>query len=265
MTTAFILLLIWGISSCKKDPKAATSPVLNMNFSLSAGTAPLIPGPGNVVTNTPLRYYINYVQFYVGYPRLVKSDGTEVPLSNLFLVEFNDNPLATPNLVYNNVFSFTIPAGSYTGIKFDIGVPDPILDTIRHYHYGFTDPLAQWWGMLWPTSDSIFRNIAIEMLADTSVQQNQAINRLYDFHILEESPNSHAVALYSDLLFPDAFTVSNGDSHTAIFNLDFNKVIFNSTSPINLRTSISTDMNTTPSIAFGEIINKNFYSSISKQ
>ncbi len=259
---AFILLIM-SLNSCKKPPESSPAPVYNMNFTLSAGTAPLLPGPGHVVTNTTLRYYLNYVQFYVGYPRLEKADGTEVPITNLFVVEFNDEPVATPNSVYNNTFSFSVPAGTYTGIKFGIGVPDKILDTIKHFHYGLNDPLsADYWGMLWPGVDSVIRNIAIDMLADTSKQQNQAVNRDYTFHILEDAPNSHAVNIYSDILFPEAFTVSNGDSRTDTFNLDFNKVFFNIANPIDLRNSVSGDMNTAQNIPLGEMINKNFYSSI---
>jgi len=249
-------------NSCKKDTKVSPAPVYSINFTLSAGTSPLLLGPSNVVSNTTLRYYFNQLHFYIGYPRLEKSDGTEVQLANLVLVEFNSFPLAAPNAIYGTNFTFSIPAGSYTGLKFGIGVPDPILDTIKHYHYGTTDPLNQVWGMMWPNSDSVFRNIAIDMLADTSVRQNQAVNRDYQFHILEEFPNSHSVNIYSEILFPDAFTVSNGDSHTATINLDFNNVIFNTTNPIDLRNSVSTDMNTPSGITLGEMINKNFYSSL---
>ena len=259
--TVFILLVL-SVNSCKIDNKVSPGSVYNMNFTISAGTTPLLPGPGNVVTNAPLRYYLNQLQFYIGYPRLEKADGTEIPLTNLVLVEFNSFPLATPNEIYGTDFTFSIPAGSYTGIKFGIGVPDAILDTIKHYHYRASDPLNQAWGMMWPNSDSVFRNIAIDMLADTSIQQNQTVNRDYQFHILEEFPNTHSVNLYSDLLFPDAFTVGNGNIHSATFNLDFNNVIFNSTNPIDLRTSVSTDMNTPSGITLGEAINKNFYSSL---
>ena len=125
-----------------------------------------------------MRYYLNQLQYYIGYPRLEKSDGTEVPLSNLFLVEYNTFPLATPNAVYGTDFSFQIPAGSYTGIKFGIGVPPKILDTIKHWHYYYNNPLDALDKITEcpKMTDSIrneFRDIELDMLADTSVGQTR--------------------------------------------------------------------------------------------
>ena len=265
---AFILLIL-SENSCKQDNKISPAPVYTMNFNLSAGASPLLLGPSNVVTNAALRYYINYLLYYVGYPRLIKTDGTEVPLTNMLVVEYYADPsaAATPNSVFNTQFGFSVPAGSYTGIKFGIGVP-PKLDTLQflNAHNALTDPYNQAWGMVWTMKDPsakyyTMRNISMDFEVDTSKLQNQVVNRDYNFHILNDQDNAN---LYSDLYFADNFKVSNGDTHSATFNLDFTNVFFSNAIPINLRTSVSTDMFSydTQGIKLGEMINKNFYSSL---
>jgi len=266
---AFILLVM-STNSCKTDNKVSPAPVYNMSFTLSAGTSPLLLGPTNVVTSAPMKYYLNQLQFYVGNPRLIKADGTEVPLTNMLVVAFNADPgtVAAPTSVFNTEFNFSVPTGSYKGIKFGIGVP-PKLDTLQflHAHNALTDPYNQAWGMVWVTMKDAgskyytMRNIAIDFLVDTSKLQNQAVNRDYSFHILNDQDTAN---LYSDLYFADNFSVDNGASHNAAFNLDFSNIFFNSTNPIDLRTSIGTDMfsNDIQGIKLGEMINKNFYSSL---
>ena len=120
--------------------------------------------------------------------------------------------------------------------------------------------------MIWPTDPTVVRHIAIDMFADTSAQQNQAPNREYQFHILNDH-NQDSVHLYTDMFFADAFTVNNGDSHVTAFNLDFNNIFFNSARPIDLKKVAGTDMfNNDPNgLLLGELINKNFYSSLTKQ
>jgi len=261
------ILLIFIVLSCKKDTKvpATVSPQYTINFTLSAGTSPL--AMNQVVSNgVKYKYYINQLRFYIGYPRLIKTDSTEVPLSNLFIVAYD--LLNAHNSIYGTNFNFQIPAGNYIGIKFGIGVPPAILDTIKHYHNsGATDPLNGNYGMIWPTDPSVIRDIAIDMEADTSAAQNQPANRDYQFHILNDH-NQDSVHLYTELVFADPFTISNAGSHTINLNLDFNNVFFNPSSPINLRqTPGAEDMfNNDPNgLILGLLIYKNFCNSLTRQ
>jgi len=269
-TMLVFMLLIMSEDSCKKDAKATPSspPQYSIDFTLSAGTVPLVPGPSNVAA-APLRYFLTTLQYYMGYTRLEKADGTEVPLSNLFLVEYNagSSVAPAPNAIFNTQFNFSIPAGSYTGIKFGIGVPPQILDTLKHWHYAYNillDPLDVEYGMPWtmyPNVYNIIRDIAIDMTADTSKAQNQTVNREYSFHLLNDQDT---VNLYYEMVLPDVFTVVNGDNHNVTINLDYNNVFFNSSNPINLRTSVGTDMDSNDStgIVLGEKINRNIHNSL---
>ena len=253
-------LVFFVSSSCKKSNNSSPAPQYNMQFSISAASAPLYID--HIVTGNAQRYYVKQCRFYVGYASLVKTDGSLVPLSNLFIVAYDSDNVY--NAIYGRNFSFTVPAGSYTGVKFGIGIPPQIADTVKHYHYGVNDPLTDW-GLFWPivnNNDFIYRNIAIDMVIDTSKSQTRGVNREDIFHILQDDTTLN---LFSENVYPDAFTVNNGDSHTTTLNLDFNNIFFNSTNPIDLVNSVSTDMmnGNTTQILLGEAINKNFYSSLS--
>jgi hypothetical protein len=135
---------------------------------------------------------------------------------------------------------------------------------VKHYHYNSNDPLTDW-GLFWPVitnNDFIYRNIAIDMVIDTSKSQTAGVNREDIFHVLQDDTSLN---LFNENIYQDAFTIGSGDSHTITLNLDFNNVFFNSTNPINLVSSVSTDMmkGNIPQIQLGEAINTNFYSSLS--
>src|SRR5665213_1646928 len=106
-----LLLLFAGISSCKKNNNTSptASPQYNMQFTISASGSPLYMN--HTVTNVPFRYYLKQLRFYVGFAKLEKSDGTEVPLSNLFIVAYDSNNAY--NSIYGRNFNFAVPAGSY--------------------------------------------------------------------------------------------------------------------------------------------------------
>src|ERR1017187_2468884 len=201
------ILLFAGFSSCKKDNKVSEAPKYNMQFTISASTAPLYME--RTVTNEPLKYYLKQLRFYVGFPSLVKTDGTLVPLTNLFVVAYDSQNVY--NSIYGRNFNFTIPAGSYTGIKFGIGIPPQIMDTVKHYHYNSNDPLTDW-GLFWPVitnNDFIYRNIAIDMVIDTSKSQTAGVNREDIFHVLQDDTSLN---LFNENIYQDAFTIGSGDS-----------------------------------------------------
>jgi hypothetical protein len=259
-------MLIFGMLSCKKDVSTPTTGTANYNmtFNLTASGAPV--EMGQTVTNAPTRYYFDIMRFYAGLPRLVKTDGSEVALSDLFIVKFDQG--IPDNTVCRHSFTFSIPAGSYKAIRFGIGVPPAIKDTVTHYHYGPLDPLNDDYGLHWAMSTSgkknVFRNIGINMYADTSTAQNQPLKRLLSFHILEDDTTLN---LYRTLEFPEEFSVGSGGNHNIVFNVDANNLFFNSSSPIDLRHAGSTDMvkGDDLGIQLGVKLNRNFYSAISKQ
>jgi hypothetical protein len=265
LNAVIAILLCFASGSCTKKIASIppVSPKYALEFKLTASGTPV--EINQTIANAPTRYYVQTLRFYAGFPRLVKTDGTEVPLANVVIVKFDTG--IPDNLVCAHTFNFYIPTGSYKSIRFGIGMPDKIKDTVTHYHYGALDPLNSDYGLLWTMSatgkNNTFRNIGMAIMADTSKAQNQTPSRFLSFHILEDDTTLN---LYKELEIADNFTVGNGDLHTINLNLDINNVFFNASNPIDLRHSGSTDMinGDDKGIALGIKINNNFYNSISK-
>jgi hypothetical protein len=87
-------------------------------------------------------YTVDVVRFYVSEMALVRPDGSELALPGLRLVNFpKDGP--TQNVT---VFKLDVPAGTYAGLRFTVGVPRELnhLDAAKQ-----TAPLGVGSGMYW--------------------------------------------------------------------------------------------------------------------
>jgi len=261
LAMGMLCLLLQACHPKPVPPKG--SPQYTMQFNLVASGSPITID--NTVTTGPTRYYIDFMRFYCGFPTLVKTDGTLVPLANLEVVKF-DNQIPD-NIVCNKSFTFNVPAGDYKAIRFGIGIPPTIKDTVKTWHLtNPNDPLNNF-GLLWVMGSiqqhNIFRDIGMDFFVDTSKLQNQRPNRLVEWHIIEDDTTLN---LYSTLEFQESFSVGNGDNHVTNINVDANTLFFNPASPIDLRTAGTTSMDNgnTPEILLGIAVNKNFYAAVSK-
>jgi hypothetical protein len=255
------LLLVCGPYGCKQkdDIKPPAPPKYSITFNLNASGAPfrfntIVPNSANT------RYSIEELLFYMGYPRLVKTDNTEVPLAPLLLMRFDS--AFTQNPIYGNNFSYTVPAGDYKSIKFGIGVPPQIRDTITHYHYDNNDPLNRGFGMIWDMTLNNYRNIAITGYIDTTKAQSKKPDVYFTYHILETGT---LPIIYKEVEIADPFTVSAGGTHQATLSLDVNNIFFNKTNAIDIRHNRVTDMSTGPQFTLGVMIKDNLCASIARQ
>lgn len=111
------------------------------------------PGVGKTATQfTPADF-----RFYVSRVRLVASDGREVPLvldedhvwqhAGVALLDFEDKsgPCAGGTTGVNQVIRGKAPAGTYTGLRFDLGLPA----NLNHEDASVADPPLNVTGMFW--------------------------------------------------------------------------------------------------------------------
>jgi len=250
-------------SSCKPKDKAppTVTTQYTMQFNLTAGGSPIAMDQ-TVTYNGNIRYSIDMLRFYLGYPRLVKTDGTEVPMSNLCIVALDKN--IPYNSIFGNNFTFTVPAGDYKAVRFGIGIPPAIKDTVKHYHFGAFDPLNENYGMLWQMTSNTFRDIVLQMFTDTTKAQNAIPNREIIVHVLEDNDTLN---LYRDLEFDKAFTINSGATQIDNFNIDANQVFFPAGNAIDLKSVGSTDMVKADKtgIQLGIQLDNNFAKAITKQ
>ena len=246
---AFVALFLLGFSGCKKKenpiapvvtPPAGT---INLHFNLVANGNPLVFNQTVANTNGQ-RYFINYLTFYAGNPRLVKTDGTEVSLKDIILVNFDDSinkddPTHDPSTVGTS-FSFTAAAGTYTALRFGLGVPkalEPAQTGKADVDYPVGSPLGFNRGMYWDmnaTGLGIYRFAIITGDVDTAKTPSTP-NDPFSYHTGYDS-------LYREVAFTDNFSISNGQSHDITILLDADKIFYNSSYTTNLQTENYTHM-----------------------
>jgi len=261
LATGMICLLLQACPKKPEPPKG--SPQYTMQFNLVASGNPITID--NTVATGPTHYYIDIMRFYCGLPTLVKTDGTLVPLANLEVVKFDEK--IPDNIVCNKTFTFNVPAGDYKGIRFGIGIPPAIRDTVKTWHLSNpVDPLNDF-GLIWSMGSiqqkNIFRDIAMDFFVDTSKAQTASPTRFVEWHVIEDDTTLN---LYSTLEFQESFSVGNGDNHVTNINIDANTLFFNSASPFDLKTVGTTSMThgNPNEIQLGIAVNKNFYAAVSK-
>ncbi len=242
-----LALFILGFSGCKRRdvqvvaPPAA--PTVNVHFNLVANGNPLVFNQTVANTNGQ-RYFINYLTFYAGNPRLVKTDGTEVSLKDIILVNFDDNinkddPTHDPATVGTS-FSFTTTAGTYTALRFTLGVPknlEPAQTGKADVDYPVGSPLGFNRGMYWDmsaTSYGVYRIAIITGDVDTAKVPSTPTDP-FSYHTGYDSLNR-------EVAFTDNFSIDKGQSHDITILLDADKIFNNSSYTTNLQTENYTHM-----------------------
>lgn len=133
----FAVVTAFGVASMAVAPAAAQSPVpVKVKFAATADGSPVtcaskIAGVGTTKSTISL---IDF-RFYVSRVRLVKADGAEVPVSltqdglwqldDVALLDFEDGTggCANGTAEKRDLIEGTVPAGTYTGLRFDVGLP----------------------------------------------------------------------------------------------------------------------------------------------
>jgi uncharacterized repeat protein (TIGR04052 family) len=128
-------LLVTALAAC--GPANNTDGNVTLQFAMNVGDKAAVcgqsyPGVGSAGTEisfTDLRFYVSNI-------RLINAQGQEVPLElaqdgvwqyqNVALLDFEDGSSGCSeggNTALNSVVKGTVPAGRYTGVAFDLGVP----------------------------------------------------------------------------------------------------------------------------------------------
>ncbi len=234
-------------SQCKKPddptlPDDRANPAISVKFEAVANNNPLVFN--DPVTNSNgQKYLINYLSFYAGNPRLVKTDGTEVLLKDVVLVNFDDNinkndPTHDPAGTGTS-FSFSVSAGTYKAIRFGIGVPkslQPPQTGKTAFDYSSGSPLAFDRGMYWDPWD-MYRATIISGRVDTNKVASGTPDWPFGYHTGYDS-------LYREVELADNFTIDKGQTHAITIQLDVNKIFYNSSYTTDLYNESYTHMST---------------------
>jgi hypothetical protein len=211
------LISLVGITSCNDKTVEPTNQTqsLSLNFSAKVGTKDL-DYTSSFTTDAGARYTVSMFRYYVSNIRLIKSDGTEYPINNKYL-------LVTPSVA--NYDLGQVPVGSYKGIKFSVGI-DSVTNHADPTVYPVTNPLAIQSPAIHWSWNSGYIFMMIEGSCDTTVANND---------VLTYGQYSHGMFYHIGMdpllrtidLSNAAFTVSSANSATVSISADLNKVLKN--------------------------------------
>ena len=169
-------------------------------------------------------YKFNLVtlRFYLSHLTLVKTDGNEVEVKDVEYLRFENNH-ATNNPKGEQV-SGTIPAGSYSAMRFAIGV-DSILNHSDPSQYPSSHPLSIYSGSHWDWNPGyIF--LKLEGSIDTIPNGSGTLDEGFLYHTGLDT-------LYRELQFEDDFTVSPDETFEYKLKLDINRLFYNSSDTLD--------------------------------
>ncbi len=167
LSSALIAVVVTG---CKKDPKeespkpASQEQDLALVFKNVAGTSD-VDFISAYTTNSAQQYTLSTVRFYMSGISLVKSDGSEYPLTGQYL-------LVDPSVSHFHLGK--VPVGNYKGLKFTVGI-DSVTNHKDPSTYATTNPLANQTPSMHWSWNSGYVFMMIEGSCDTTAAGTDAL------------------------------------------------------------------------------------------
>jgi len=228
-----ILFTIVLFSACTED-----APQANLTFSHNADGNEIQPNTTlhSIGANGKLASFSS-VQFYISNLRMIKTDGSEFPIDGHFYIDLDNSTIDLGE----------IDAGSYTDIKFDVGV-DSANNHLNIANLPEIDPLSyQDPSMHWGWTGG-YRFISLNGNYDADgnglVEQTDSIFQLHlgNDAYLKEAHVSYSLETQADEVYDLDITVD----YSALFNYNIDEFPITKTVMVNTRNT--TIANEIPSI-----------------
>lgn len=206
----FLVVLSLGLmlNGCKKDPSGP--PTLELNFRALWDGEPLVMNttydyPGGL----PLKF--GELDYIVSNMRLVRADGSELPLMDVTFINFS-NQNATTQMALDGInlqFKDLDPGINYIGIILGIGL-DSLTNTTKPQDYPTGHPLSISANRYWEGWSSFIYS-KWQGLAD--FDGDGTFTNTYAYH-------AGGQQLYREILFPLNFITGVGKTHRYRFDLE---------------------------------------------
>lgn len=213
-----ILVMLLLLAGCKEKNKA--------NF-----TVQLQPYVGNQpfsFSNTyndgaGKEFFFSKLKFYAAHFRLVKADNSEVEIEDAAFFDWNDSDWKS--------FSAEVDAGTYKGLKFNVGL-DPQQNATNPDNYSSSEALGPKEDMFWEWLKHRF--IVLEGTVDTSGNNftGGVVGMVY--HVGRDTCYREVTLTGSDIV------VNEGEKKTLTLNLDLLKIFQQAPAPLNMFTQPGT-------------------------
>lgn len=227
VTYTYLLLFFSAflvLSGCKKDETytyPAAEGTLKVNFY------PKVRGQNFVLNHTyydllSYQYNMSTFKFYVSNLTLIKDDGSTLVVDTVSLLDYEGLNPGDPATI-----SIKVPAGSYKGAKFWIGI-----DSVRNNQGPIasaaqTDPLSVYQGTYW-TWNTGFRFIMLEGESDSVANDTTNTGGFgsFTYHVGTNS-------MYTPVVLPEQTLLVDSAQTTAYnLNVDVNKLYYSATDTI---------------------------------
>jgi hypothetical protein len=216
----FVLVIgIIGLSSCGHKTATSGTLIIKLNPMLGSNTIALQHVYPCLDGNN---YNFQDFQFFLSHIKLIYTNGDSVEVEPMAYFSLDDGACMS--------ISVTAPAGSYKGIRFNIGLdptqdamPVDINDTINPLSYAHSNIT---WGD--PTKEYVFT--FIDGYADHSANPSTS----FEYHV------GTAPYYVTAPVLPKNFSVSGG-SQTLVLNAQMQNIFYGSSSAINITTQNYTE------------------------
>jgi hypothetical protein len=220
-----ILLILGGVffSSCNKDDEEEGLAKVLITFDPRyEGASIQLADRFSEVHSYPVEF--TSMKFYLSHIQLLSGSET-IDLSDIEIISVDDNRV---------VLEYEIPSGSYSGLKFDLGVPDN-MNGIEESNPDFmmslfdaNHPLNESEGMYWSWNTG-YRFFSFEGKCDTVDVGNEALTIPFAFH-------SGTDTLYRELpSFSHSFSVNANQTQVVPFEIDLGTLFASETDTIDLK------------------------------
>ncbi len=223
-----------GLGCCKKPDKTTTNNngTLVLKFHITGGGQPFALNKA-ILNTTGQRYYFNIFTFYASNVTLTGNDSQL--LSSILLVDTYPGDISNNPAQVDTIFTFNVPAGSYSGLKFGIG-PDAQQNqqgggSYAYSNYPANSPLGDYYAqsgnqLYWSPSLGYLFFLA-QGYFDSSANNAGSINQQFAYHCGTDT-------FFSTKTIASTIQITAGATTTFTINLETND-IFNAPNPINLK------------------------------
>lgn len=237
-----IVSLIFVAVSCDNSAPETTG-TFEINFVVRPGGQSFVPGAAqtNLIGQ---RYSLDVFKLYLSDLRLVRMDGTEEPLSDTELFDFVKEYGGKTTHGEGAYRQYAVPPGNYKGLRFGIGVPQN-RNHLDPNQYADSHLLSTKQGMHWSTGSG-YLFLKLEGSMDSTRSQKGSLNHGFQYHTGLDT-------LYRTMdytLDEHNFTVEANGELQFVFDLDINRLFYNSTDTINMVTQNITHVTPVGSAAF---------------
>ncbi len=165
---------------------------------------------------------LSNMKFYISNLKLYRANGDIAQISDIELIDVKN---------HIRTLDFEIPAGDYTGVSFDLGVPQELNGTANPDFlvsvYSQSHPLSESNGMYWAWQSG-YRFFIFEGRFDTIPDATYDLPRTFAFH-------SGLDTLFREVgFFSKTFTAATGQTKHLMFSVDIEKIFATENDTINL-------------------------------